>query len=79
MSTQQPLEALKKAGDMGFWLNERPRCPHCGADFDVSKNDAWRIYAEGHHDLSCPSCDLDFKVKSSVTFKFSTDESVQED
>ena len=79
MTTQQPLEALKKQGDMDFWLNKQPKCPHCGNDFDVSKNDAWRIYAEDTHDVSCPSCDLDFKVKSSVTFKFTTDASVQDD
>lgn len=77
MPSQMPLEALKREGDSNFWLNKSPRCPHCGADFDVSKNDAWRIYEEGHHELSCPKCGLDFSVRSSVTYQFSTDE--QED
>ena len=78
MSTQQPLEALKSQGDMAFWLNKHPKCPHCGTDYDVSKNDAWRLCNENTHDVSCPNCDLDFRVKSSVTYHFSTDSDVQD-
>ena len=65
--------ALRAEGDIGFWRRREPRCPHCGATFNVSKNDAWRIYEEGSHDLTCPSCTHDFEVRATVTYQFSTD------
>jgi transposase-like protein len=79
MSTQEQFEALKIDGDICFWGRPSPRCPHCGHSYDVSKHDAWHIYAEGTHDLSCPSCDLDFKVRTSVRHSFTTDSDVQKD
>jgi len=76
-TTQQPLEALHAEDDWQFRGNRQPKCPHCGADYDVSENGTWRIYEEGEHDLSCPSCDLDFTVSTAVSYSFSTDD--QED
>jgi hypothetical protein len=69
------LAALKASEDsMEFWGNEDPKCPHCGDDFDVSENEAWEVYGEGEHELTCPSCDLDFTVETRVSYSFSTED-----
>jgi hypothetical protein len=59
---------------MEFWGNEDPKCPHCGDDFDVSENEAWRVYEEGEHELTCPACGLDFTVETRVSYSFSTED-----
>ena len=64
-------------GSITFWANKQPKCPHCGAEVDVSDNDLWRIYEEGEHEIDCPSCELAFSVSTSVSYSFSTD--AQED
>lgn len=72
--------ALKKAKEeerhfpSDFWGCVQPRCPHCGAECDVSDNDWWRLYEEGEHEVSCPHCDDDFTVSTRVSYSFSTDE-----
>ncbi len=71
--------ALKAAQQKGmraeseYWLNDNPRCPHCGEDCDISKNDWWRLYEEGEHDVDCPHCDDSFTVSTRVSYTFSTD------
>lgn len=59
------------------WGNDEPRCPHCGAETRVSDNGWWKLYEEGEHEVSCPSCGGDFivhtRVSFSFTFSFSTD------
>lgn len=76
------LEALKSdRTGMDFRLNDRPKCPHCGHDCDIGKNDWWGIFTtDGDvHEKDCPSCGRPFKIKSVVTFKFTTDEEVQDE
>lgn len=72
----KPLEALDTTGHkIDFWGNDKPKCPHCGSDFDITDNEAWFLYSEdGPHDIDCPSCELEFQVSSSATWTFSTDE-----
>lgn len=73
-----PLSALKAGPRDSFWFTSMPRCPHCGEDFSISENEAWRLYDEnGPHEVDCPSCELPFQVSSSATWYFSTDD--QED
>lgn len=57
-----------------FWRKDDPKCPHCSTECKVSDNDWWKLYEEGEHEVSCPSCDEDFTVTTSVSFSFSTDE-----
>jgi len=59
-----------------FGASSKPKCPHCGADFDIADNEAWELYDEvgGPHEVTCPSCDGDFSVSSSASWTFSTDE-----
>ena len=57
-----------------FWGKDQPICPHCGTECDVSDNGWWKLYEEGEHEVSCPSCDEDFTVSTRVSFSFSTDQ-----
>ncbi len=68
------LAALNGDNTMSFWMNPKPKCPHCGADYDIERHEAWGLYEEGDHTIECPDCDLKYKVVSVVSFSFSTDE-----
>ena len=71
------LEALKKSQEEGEWLeffgNDNPKCPHCGADCEISQNDWYSLYEEGEHEVTCPDCDRDFIVSTSVSYTFTTE------
>lgn len=67
-------QAIEDEGScpMDYWGNKQPRCPHCGTEHDVSDNDWYRLYDEGEHEVTCPSCDEEFTVSTRVSFSFST-------
>lgn len=75
----EKFEALKAGHSFDFCVNKKPKCPHCGEDFDISDNEAWFLYDEdrGPHDVDCPDCHLPFSVSAVAHWSFSTDE--QED
>ena len=62
------LERLK------FFGCDHPKCPHCGHDCDISENGWWRLYDEGEHEVTCPSCNNEFTVGVRVSYSFSTDQ-----
>lgn len=69
------LKALKAGGYMKFFGNKMPKCPHCGDDFDIERNEAWFLYDEnGPHEVDCPRCNEAFSVSSLANWSFSTDE-----
>ena len=76
----EPFAALKRAKEeegyfpAGFWSADQPKCPHCGEVCDIGRNDWWRLYEEGEHEVTCPHCDGDFTVSTRVSYSFSTDE-----
>lgn len=73
--TDEKLVALNKGPSYRFSANDAPKCPHCGSDFDIAENEAWRLYNENDtHEVTCPSCEQDFRVNSSARWTFSTDE-----
>jgi len=60
---------------MEFSYNRQPKCPHCGEDFDIDRNEAWKLYDDdGTHEVTCPSCEMDFQVESHATWTFSTED-----
>ncbi len=72
------LEALKKDRGFEFVANDAPKCPHCGEDFDIARNEAWFLFDENDtHTVECSRCETPFWVNSTATWRFSTDE--QED
>ncbi|CAM3212429.1 hypothetical protein [Pseudomonas fluorescens] len=76
--TTARLHALKNGRSHEFSFNSDPKCPHCGEDFIIQKNEAWSLYSDDdHHDVECPNCSLEFTVVTYCQYKFSTDE--QED
>lgn len=83
MTKQTRFAALDKAKDvmdrLEFFLNNEPKCPHCGHDCNVSDNEWWELYEEGEHEVTCPSCDQDFTVSTSVSYSFSTDSQERDD
>lgn len=76
----EKFAALKRAREEDgiypdeYWAASAPKCPHCGEVCSVSKNEWWKLYEEGEHEVTCPSCDGDFSVRTSVSYSFSTDE-----
>jgi DNA-directed RNA polymerase subunit RPC12/RpoP len=72
------LEALNSHHSIEFVGNKKPKCPHCGSDFDIEDNEAWHLYDDSNtHDVECDRCGEDFQVSSIADWRFSTDE--QED
>lgn len=58
-----------------YWGNEKPKCPHCDADFDVWGGDnAMLISYEdgGNAALECASCHKDFVAVTSLRYVFAT-------
>jgi hypothetical protein len=80
MRMGERLTALRESDDsMEFWGNDSPKCPHCAVDYRVEDNDAWRIYEEGEHELTCVNCGLDFTVSTRVSYSFDTERQPDED
>lgn len=70
-----PFEALKRDGRHEFFGNDNPRCPHCATDYSIPDNDAWHLFDDNNqHEIECPSCKQEFRVISTSTWTFSTDE-----
>lgn len=60
---------------LDYWGNDKPKCPHCGADFDVSRGDnALNLsYEDGGQTMfACASCDKDFCCVTHIKYSFST-------
>lgn len=71
----EKFAALKQGPSYRFSINEKPKCPHCGEDFDIARNEAWFLYDENDtHEVTCLSCNQDFGVTSHARWTFSTDE-----
>ena len=69
------LAALGAGGFLEFSMNKVPKCPHCGSDFDIDRNEAWRIYDDNDlHEVDCPVCNEDFTIQSHADWRFSTDD-----
>lgn len=78
MSEQTKLAALKEGDWFAFSGCSSPKCPHCGEHYNIARNDAWELYDDNEsHEVSCPSCALDFKVVTYTKHTFSTED--QED
>jgi hypothetical protein len=75
------FHALKTGDWLDFWGLNAPRCPHCGTEYDIAANDAWRLYEEGEHEVECdgPNCGREFTVTVRVSYSFSTDEQPDEE
>jgi DNA-directed RNA polymerase subunit RPC12/RpoP len=67
--------ALNAGHSYNFSVNKVPKCPHCGSDFDIDRNEAWFLYDENDtHEVECPSCGGGYQVRSLAIWMFSTDE-----
>ena len=58
-----------------YWRNEKPKCPHCGTDFDVWDGDRpldLNYEDGGHTTFNCGSCSKNFVCVTEVHYKFST-------
>lgn len=72
---RKPFAALDaSASYIDFCGNDKPKCPHCGDDFDIADNEAWYLYGEDVHEVECPSCDREFQVHSIANWTFNTNE-----
>ena len=79
------FKALNKTRENGdeirFWRNKNPMCPHCGESYDIQENQAWDLYEPSieEHEIECPECGIEFNVRVTVSFSYSTDEADHED
>lgn len=74
MSDGKKFIALREGDSWDFQSNKLPKCPHCGAQFDIEAKEAWQLYSEGEHEVTCIVCTLPFTVTSVASFTFNTDE-----
>lgn len=65
---------LSKDNDHDYTYNSSPVCPHCDYEICISGDELHPLYEEGEHKIECPDCQSEIKVKSIVTWYFSTDE-----
>ena len=81
----EKFKALNKTRENGdgirFWRNKNPMCPHCGEFYDIQENQAWELCDPSieDHEIECPECGIEFKVKVTVSFSYSTDEADEAD
>lgn len=72
---QEPYAALKKDirenCGLGYCVNDTPKCPHCGYDFDMDESQEFML--EGDREAECPECYLTFEVCTTVSVTCSTD------
>ena len=72
------FEALSKAGSevkryVEFGHLTEPKCPHCGREVDVDENEFYFLQEAGEHKVTCPFCEQDFQVETTVTsYTYST-------
>lgn len=55
--------------------NTKPKCPHCGTDFEVWEDDnpcGLNYEDGGHTTFECKSCNKDFVCVTHVRYTFST-------
>lgn len=61
--------------ELDYWCNKLPKCPHCGADFQVwSEDNPLTLNYEdgGSTEFECSSCRKDFVCVTTVQYEFST-------
>lgn len=73
------FKALKDGESLDFSFNKLPKCPHCGADYDIDAHETWRLYEDDNHDVECGTCEGEFVVSTNVSYTFSTDHQEDED
>lgn len=72
--------ALKHEGMLEFFGNDNPRCPHCGDTHEIWEQDWSELYDDNdYHDVSCPTCEKEFRVSTNIRYSFSTDQIIEED
>ena len=49
-------------------------CPHCGYAIptDFGYEDFPELYEEGEHKITCPECDKDFVMETSISYYYET-------
>lgn len=67
---------LRHGNAIDYIRNDRPKCPHCDALFDIEAEEAWHLYDQAHEEeiLECPACEKEFVVTVQASYTFSTDE-----
>jgi hypothetical protein len=46
------------------------RCPKCLTEIDAFDLCSYGIHEEGEHEVSCPGCDANFVVNTTISYKF---------
>ncbi len=72
----QCREATEKTEEL--WHDKFVRCPKCGHLWDPSECEDYDLLGDGEHDATCPECDHDFEISTSISFSFKSPERIQE-
>ncbi len=54
------------------------RCPKCGYHWSVFDGENYGLHAEGEHKTSCPDCNHDFEVSTSISWSFQSPKRIKE-
>lgn len=72
---QLNVREAKEDEDPDTYSTDYVICPYCGCELptDLSYEDFPEIYEEGDHKLTCPECDKDFRLTTSVSYSWETE------
>jgi len=55
------------------------RCPKCKNTWDINDGDDYDFFSEGEHSTSCPECNFQFEIITSVEYTFESPELLDEE
>lgn len=54
------------------------RCPKCQDTFSPGDREAYELYSDGTHEVTCGECDHEFQVRTWVSYSFDSPALIQE-
>lgn len=54
------------------------RCPKCGRHWNVFDGESYELQADGEHDVTCPDCNHEFEIVTTVRCSFQSPERMKE-
>lgn len=61
--------------ELDYWRNDKPKCPHCGANFEVWEGDNpldLNYQDDGKTTFECERCNKEFVCVTYISYSFST-------
>lgn len=70
----QEWDETEEGSPFDTWSTDYVICPHCGYAIptDLGYEYFPEIYEDGSHKITCPECDKDFILETSVSYSYET-------